>query len=642
MRDYIPTIWVSSRFVCSFEFVLFCSFVLFCLFLDRVVVPNNFRYPEHFASVSHAHMRTTAIIGSLARTTAATVASSSSSSSSPSSSRAKAKAKAKATNFRRQKQRLQTRRRRTRTAATETKELTALEQSDAIDDTLDFPIDANTKFEPTIGIETHVQLQTKTKAFCGCHYSYGASANTQICPICMGHPGTYPKLSEEVVEKGVQIGLALNCKIREVSKFDRKQYFYPDLPKGYQISQFDEPVCEHGKIKVVIPVEEGGGEAVIGITRAHLEEDAGKLNHVGGSGNVSTATHSLADYNRAGVALLEIVTEPDFKNGKEVSAYGQELRRIVRYLKASDGNLNEGSMRCDVNVSVKPVGRKRFGTKVEVKNMNSFNAMARAIDYEIERQEKLYKEGRGDEIVQETRTWDDQNQRTVTMRKKEGLADYRYFPEPDLNPLVCSQNYVKIVREEMPELPNEIRDRYKSLGLPDGDIQVLVEDENLVRFYDEILSASISNSNSSREVNISKQAANWLTNDLLAFVKNEKLSTPYDLKLKPEEIAEFCFLIENGEISGKIGKDILPDLLTNGGSPRKLVEEKGLMQISDPAEIEKIVQKVLESNQSQLEQYRSGKTKLKGFFVGACLRESGGRANPTLTDEILTRLLSEG
>jgi aspartyl-tRNA(Asn)/glutamyl-tRNA(Gln) amidotransferase subunit B len=528
------------------------------------------------------------------------------------------------------------------TASTTTGELSALEQSDLIDDTLDFPIDANTKFEPTIGIETHVQLHTKTKAFCGCHYSYGANANTQICPICMGHPGTYPKLSEEVVEKGVQIGLALNCKIREVSKFDRKQYFYPDLPKGYQISQFDEPLCEHGSIKVVIPVEEGGGEATIGITRAHLEEDAGKLNHVGGSGNVSTATHSLADYNRAGVALLEIVTEPDFKNGKEVSAYGQELRRIVRYLKASDGNLNEGSMRCDVNVSVKPVGRKRFGTKVEVKNMNSFNAMARAIDYEIERQEKLYKEGRGDEIVQETRTWDDQNQRTVTMRKKEGLADYRYFPEPDLNPLVCSPTYVSNVRKEMPELPNEIRDRYKALGLPDGDIQVLVEDENLVRFYDEILSANINSSSSGgekKEVNISKQAANWLTNDLLAFVKNEKLASPYDLKLKPEEIAEFCFLIENGEISGKIGKDILPDLLSNGGSPRKLVEEKGLMQISDPVEIEKIVQKVLDANQSQLEQYRSGKTKLKGFFVGACLRESGGRANPSLTDEILMRLL---
>jgi len=535
--------------------------------------------------------------------------------------------------------------------------LTKQEQSNETDDRKEFPIDARTEFEPTIGIETHVQLLTKTKAFCACAYVYGERQNTLVCPICLGHPGTYPKLAEDCVLKAVQIGLALSCDINERSKFDRKQYFYPDLPKGYQISQFDEPLCEHGSLKVQIPVEEGGGECVIGITRAHLEEDAGKLNHVGGSGNVSTATHSLADYNRAGVALLEIVTEPDFKNGKEVAAYGQELRRIVRYLKASDGNLNEGSMRCDVNVSVKPVGRKRFGTKVEVKNMNSFNAMARAIDFEIERQEKLYKAGRGEEIVQETRTWDDQNQCTVSMRKKEGLADYRYFPEPDLNPLVCTKKFVERVRKEMPELPNEIRERFKKLGLPNGDIQVLIEDENLVKFYDEILQSSSSSSKSSsseeedddeednnnnkkKKVNIARQVANWLTNDLLAFVKTEKLDSAFDLKLKPKEIYEFCLLIETNEISGKIGKDILPELLKNGGSARALVDEKNLSQISSKEEILKICKTVLSENKSQLEDYRKGKTKLKAFFVGKCLALSGGRLNPSITDEILMSLLN--
>ena len=322
-----------------------------------------------------------------------------------------------------------------------------------------------------IGIETHVQINTNTKAFCKCSTTYGNEPNTQTCPVCMGFPGTLPVLNGGVVRKAVTLGLGLNCSLRNVSKFDRKQYFYPDLPKGYQISQFDEPYGEHGFVDVVMPVEDGGGERRVGITRAHMEEDAGKLTHF--PAKSGKPGYALADYNRAGVALVEIVTEPDLRTGREVAAYGAELRRLVRYLDVGDGNLSEGSMRCDVNVSVRPKGREEFGTKVEVKNMNSFNAMSRAVDFEVARQTEMILKGREHEIVQETRTWDEARQCTVSMRKKEGLADYRYFPEPDLPPLEFSEAFVSQCRAAMPELPSEVRLRYRDLGLPAGDIQVL-------------------------------------------------------------------------------------------------------------------------------------------------------------------------
>ena len=488
----------------------------------------------------------------------------------------------------------------------------------------DIEITPETRFEAVIGIETHVQLNSRTKAFCRCAYEYGAEPNTRVCPTCMGHPGTLPVLNSAVVKKGIAIGTALGAKIRRTSKFDRKQYFYPDLPKGYQISQFDEPLCYDGSIDVVLPVEDGGEVKRVGITRAHLEEDAGKLTHAKGEDGKK---YSYADFNRAGVALLEIVTEPDLRTGREVAAYGSELRRIVRFLDACDGDMSRGSMRNDVNVSIRPVGRERFGTKVEVKNMNSFNAMARAIDYEIARQEELIRSGRGDEIVQETRTWDEAAQKTVAMRKKEGLADYRYFPEPDIPKLRLSEEFISNVVASMPELPSMVRARYAALGLPPADVQVLVEDKELVTYFDAALSSSAKPS--------AKQVANWLTGDIMAHLKNSKMENVSQLPLSPEALGEFCAMIDAGEISGKIGKDLLPELLEKGGSAKKLVADRGLSQVSDPREIEALVDGVLEANAGQLEQYRAGKTKLKGFFVGACLKASGGRANPSLVDRIL-------
>ena len=445
----------------------------------------------------------------------------------------------------------------------------------------------------------------------------------------MGFPGTLPVLSDGVVKKAVQLGLGLNCDVRRTSKFDRKQYFYPDLPKGYQISQFDEPFGERGFVDVALPVEDGGGVRRVGITRAHMEEDAGKLTHFPAKGK--EPGYALADYNRAGVALVEIVTEPDLRTAREVAAYGAEIRRLVRYLDVGDGNLSEGSMRCDVNISVRPVGREAFGTKVEVKNMNSFNAMSRAVDFEIQRQTALIDEGKGDEIVQETRTWDEARQCTVSMRKKEGLADYRYFPEPDLPPLEFDDAFVETCEAEMPELPDSVRARYAELGLPPADVQVLVEDKELVAYFDAALVAGAP----------AKQAANWLTGDIMAWLKARKDATVSTMPLSAVALAEFTAMIEDGVISGKIGKDILPDLLTgaDGKTPGEIVDQRGLKQISDPAEIEAIVDKVLAANPGQLEQFRGGKEKLKGFFVGAVLRESGGRANPAMSNEILMRKL---
>ena len=490
-------------------------------------------------------------------------------------------------------------------------------------------------FEAVIGIETHVQINSKTKAFCRCASRYGDEPNANTCPVCMGHPGCLPVLNVAVVEKAVQLGLGLNCDVRRRSKFDRKQYFYPDLPKGYQISQFDEPFGERGRVEVAMPVEDGGGTRTIGITRAHMEEDAGKLTHFPAKGPDEPG-YALADYNRAGVALVEIVTEPDLRTGREVAAYGAEIRRLVRYLGVGDGNLSEGSMRCDVNVSVRPKGRAAFGTKVEVKNMNSFNAMSRAVDHEIERQTALILDGREAEIMQETRTWDEGRQVTVSMRKKEGLADYRYFPEPDLPPLEFDEAFFERCRDAMPELPASVRARYAALGLPPADVQVLVEDKALVEYFDEAVAMGAP----------AKQCANWLTGDVTAWMKTQPAGSDgasvARMPLRPKALAEFCELIDAGVISGKIGKDILPELLDGSAgedSPRAIVEARGLTQISDPGEIEAIVAKVLEANPGQLEQFRAGKEKLKGFFVGAVLRESGGRANPALSNEILMRML---
>lgn len=478
-------------------------------------------------------------------------------------------------------------------------------------------------FEAIIGIETHVQLSTLTKAFCSCPYNYGSHPNTTICPICMGLPGALPVLNSKVIEFAVKLGLALNCKLALNSKFDRKQYFYPDLPKGYQISQFDIPIASGGYIDLDLPVEFGGGHRRFGITRVHMEEDAGKLLHTG------NGTYSEVDLNRAGVPLLEIVSEPDMRTGIEAAEYAAEVQRLVRFLGVSNGNMQEGSLRCDVNVSIRPIGQPEFGTKVEIKNLNSFSSMNRAIDFEISRQVLLHNEGESDQIVQETRLWDEGAQKTVTMRKKEGLSDYRYFPEPDLPEVILSDAYVDDIRNSLPELPEMKRRRYEQMGLSMQDVLFLANDMNVADFFDATIAKNAD----------VKLATNWIMGDIAAYLKNEKLSIS-EIKLTPQELAELIASIKSGTISGKIGKEILFELMAKGGTVKGLIEAKDLVQIADPTEIENMVNKVIAENPKQLEQYRGGKTKLQGFFAGQVMKLSKGKANPGLLNKILLEKLN--
>lgn len=482
------------------------------------------------------------------------------------------------------------------------------------------------EYEAVIGIETHVQLLTKSKAFCSCPSEYGAEPNTNVCPVCLGHPGALPVVNAEMATLGIRAGLALNSTIAHRSKFDRKQYFYPDLPKGYQVSQYDEPLCQHGFVEAQLP---DGSTKRFGITRAHLEEDAGKTVY-GGADRLAGSEYSLVDYNRAGVPLLEIVSEPDMRSGRDAAAYGEELRRIVRFLGISDGNMSEGSMRCDVNISVRPKGTEKLGTKVEVKNMNSFSNMQKAIEFEFERQVGLLREGAGHEIVLETRLWDEVKQQTFSMRKKEGLADYRYFPEPDLPPLVVSQEMMEAVKTSMPELPSAKRARYLALGLPMYDVLILAGDVATAGLFDACLAEGVT----------PKTASNWIMGDISAYCNEKKLSMD-QLAIKPQALADMIRLIEDTTISGKIAKDILPELLEGKGNAgvKAFVEKKGLLMISDEAVISSMVSAVLAANPKELTDYRNGKTKLQGFFQGLVMKESKGRVNPQLMQQILLKML---
>ncbi len=484
-----------------------------------------------------------------------------------------------------------------------------------------------TQYEAVIGLETHCQLSTATKIFSSSSTAFGADPNTYIDPVCMGLPGTLPVLNQKVLEYAVKAGLALNCQIAPYSKFDRKQYFYPDLPKNYQISQFDLPIAEHGWIEIELVDKKGPPvRKTIGITRLHMEEDAGKLVH-GGSDRLAGSTYSLVDFNRAGVPLIEIVSEPDIRSGQEAAEYAQELRRIVRYLGVSDGNMQEGSLRCDVNISIRPVGQEKFGTKVEIKNMNSFSAIQKAIEYEIERQTKALESG--ETIVQETRLWEEGKQRTVSMRGKEGSSDYRYFPEPDLGPIEVSKEQLGQWQAELPELPAAKRHRYeKVLELSAYDARVLTDDVQVAAYFEAAVIAGTK----------AKQAANWVMGDIAAYLNNQKLSIT-EIELKPEILAELIGLIEAGTISGKIAKEVLPDLLTEGGSAKELVERKGLIQISDTAALEAIIDAVLAANPKELEKYRNGKTKLQGFFMGQVMKQTKGRADPKVTNQLLVKKL---
>lgn len=473
------------------------------------------------------------------------------------------------------------------------------------------------KYEVVIGLEVHAQLKTKSKIFAPDGTEFGNEQNTQVSPITLGMPGVLPVLNKGVVDMAILTGLAIGSTIPSRCKFDRKQYFYPDLPKGYQISQYDEPICIGGHLDIQ-------GKR-IGITRAHLEEDAGKLVHSGADG-IAGSNYSLVDLNRAGTPLLEIVSEPDMRSSDEAKAYVEELRNILRYIGVCDGNLEEGSMRCDANISVMLKGAKEFGTRAEIKNVNSFRALQRAIEYEIERQIELVEDG--ERVVQETRLWDDNSGETRSMRGKEDAHDYRYFPEPDLMPLEISQEWIERVKSTMPELPRAKRERYMSLGLSDYDAGIIVEQMDLALFFDKVIKLG---------ANV-KISINFLMGEIAAYLKEEKLSLS-ETKLTPEKLVELVNLIEKGTISNNIGKQIIFTILKEGTSASEIVEKQGLSQISDEGALKEIVQKIVDSNPEQVSAYKGGKVQLFGFFVGQIMKETKGRANPKTVNELLKEAL---
>lgn len=476
------------------------------------------------------------------------------------------------------------------------------------------------KFEPVIGLEVHVQLNTNTKIFCSCPTTFGEEPNRNVCPVCLGMPGVLPVLNEKVVEYTVKAGLALNCKIQEKSVFARKNYFYPDLPKNYQISQFELPICLNG----FIDINTENGTKRIGITRIHMEEDAGKLVHGENLGNPNS---SYIDYNRTGTPLIEIVSEPDMRSSEEAKAYLETLKLILEYTGVSDCSMEKGSLRCDANVSVRPVGQKEFGTKVEIKNMNSFKNVQKAIDYEIRRQ--ISEIESGNIIVQETRLWDPDKGITVSMRSKEESHDYRYFPDPDLVPVIVSKDMIERIKNELPDLPDKVKTKLTTeYNLPEYDASVLVSSKELSDFF----------FNTAKYTKNYKAISNWIQTELMR-VMNEKDVSIYEVGISSEYLAELISLVDDNVISLKIAKDVFEDILIEKKSPKEIVKEKGLVQIADESALEEVVKKVLESNPKEVERYKNGETKLLGFFVGQIMKETKGKANPKVVNELLTKLL---
>jgi aspartyl-tRNA(Asn)/glutamyl-tRNA(Gln) amidotransferase subunit B len=478
------------------------------------------------------------------------------------------------------------------------------------------------EYEAVIGLEVHVQLNTRSKIFCECSTEFGAPPNTHVCPVCMGQPGVLPVLNKEVLYKAIKAGLALNGEIALYSKFDRKNYFYPDLPKGYQISQYDLPIMKNGYLDITLS---SGEVKRIGITRMHMEEDAGKLIHSEGE------AVSYVDFNRAGVPLLEIVSEPDMRSSEEAYFYLKELRNIMKYIEVSDVNMEEGSLRCDANVSIRPKGEKRFGTKVEIKNMNSFNSVKRAIEYEIARQIEILESG--GTIVQETRLYDAEKNKTFSMRTKEEAHDYRYFPEPDLPPIVIDKSLIEEIRNSLPELPVERRKRFVTeYSLTQFDANLLTEEKELADYFEYCVK------NSRIEP---KKFANWIQSEVLA-VLNEKNITIKEFEniVQPGELINLLSFIEDGTISGKIAKDVFLEMINTRKCAREIIELKGLKQITDSSEIERWVNEVIDKNPKEVEKYRQGNEKILGFFVGEVMKLSKGKANPKLVNEILRKKLS--
>lgn len=481
----------------------------------------------------------------------------------------------------------------------------------------------NNNYEAVIGLEVHSQLKTRTKIFCSCANRFGDPPNTNVCPVCTGLPGSLPVLNREALEYAVKAGLALNCEINLFSKFDRKNYFYPDLPKGYQISQYDQPICGPGYLAIEVP---GSELRKIGITRIHLEEDAGKLVH--SSDTFDQADKSYVDYNRTGTPLIEIVTEPDMRTPTEAAAFMRQLRQVLLYLGVSDCNMEEGSLRCDANVSVRPVGTTGFGTKTELKNINSFRFVEKALEYEIKRQVTLIR--KGEPIIQETRLFNTETGKTVSMRGKEEAHDYRYFPDPDLPPVNLSREQVDRWREQLPELPRAKRERYRDeFGLPEKDIEVLLQDRDVAIFFEE--TASLYGKDY-------RKPANWIISELLGHLNSENRLIS-DCPVRPHHIVEIIKLIDRGEISGRVGKDVLKTVYETGENPSKIVENKGLKQISDSGELEAIVEEVIKENPEPADDVRNGKEKAISFLVGQVMKKSRGKANPQAAQKILKERL---
>jgi len=476
------------------------------------------------------------------------------------------------------------------------------------------------EWETVIGLEVHVQLATKSKIFSGASTLFGSSPNTQACNIDLGMPGVLPVLNEEVLKMAIKFGLSIKANINSPTQFARKNYFYPDLPKGYQISQLDNPIVEGGVLEITL---KDGSKKKIRITRAHLEEDAGKSLHEDFEGLTGI------DLNRAGTPLLEIVSEPDLSSPEEAVAYLKKIHSIIRYLEISDGNMAEGSMRCDANVSLRKKGSKELGTRTETKNVNSFKFVEKAIKHEMKRQIKILESG--ERVTQETRLYDSQLDETRPMRSKEYANDYRYFPEPDLLPVVLTEDFIKSVKDLMPELSEEKEKRFiKEYKLSDYDANVLSVDPNLSNFFEEVVVRSRN----------PKLAANWIMGELSAFLNKENLSI-LETKVDSINLGNLLSRIEDSTISGKIAKEIFEEMWNSKKSPDEIIEEKGLKQVTDSSEIEKVINQVLEQNQSQLEQYKSGKVKLFGFFVGQVMKASKGKANPEQVNKLLEERLKE-
>ena len=473
------------------------------------------------------------------------------------------------------------------------------------------------QYETVIGLEVHVELATKTKIFCGCSTEFGGAPNTHTCPVCTGMPGSLPVLNKKVVEYAIAVGLATNCQITQYCKFDRKNYFYPDNPQNYQISQLYLPICRNGGVEI----ETAAGKKTVGIHEIHMEEDAGKLIHD------EWEDCSLVDYNRSGVPLIEIVSEPDMRSAEEVIAYLDKLRLIIQYLGASDCKLQEGSMRADVNLSVREVGASQFGTRTEMKNLNSFKAIARAIEGERARQIELLEEGK--EVVQETRRWDDNKEYSYAMRSKEDAQDYRYFPEPDLVPIVISNEWLEEIRAKQPELRTEKLERYKKeYDIPDYDAQIITESKKMADIFEATTAICKK----------PKKVSNWLMVETMRLLKENEME-PEDLSFSPENLAKLIELTEAGTINSTVAKEVFEEVFKNDIDPDKYVEEKGLKTVNDEGELRSVIEQVIKDNPQSVEDYHNGKKKAIGFLVGQTMKAMKGKANPAMVNQILQELL---